>query len=116
MRMAHLLNIQLPAFKRLYVRRVGDRFSLVQKKSQNHSCVFYQDRQCKVYSERPLQCRSYPFWRENLVSRESWERTAEECEGIQSGSPLVPIETIKHFLDEQQKQHPDEFFVPNTDG
>lgn len=111
--MAKFLNLAIPVFKRLYVRRLDQRYLLVEKKSQNHSCVFYQDQKCQVYAARPLQCRAYPFWQENMQSEESWQQAAQECEGITSDAPLVPFETIEKFLHDQRRQNPDEHFVPS---
>ena len=34
------------------------------------------DGRCTAYAERPLQCRTYPFWPELMESREAWEREA----------------------------------------
>lgn len=114
--MANGLSLELPDFKRLYVRRIGSRYALIEKKSDNHSCVFYQNKQCRVYSSRPLQCRAYPFWKENLLSEESWKQTAQECEGIHPGSPIVSLETIEHFLEVQENQNPDEHYVASSDS
>lgn len=109
--MAQFLQITLQVFKRLYARRIGQRYALVERKSQNHSCIFYQNQQCQVYAARPLQCRAYPFWQENLLSEESWKQTAKECEGIQSAAPLIEQEIIEDFLDKQRKLGPEEHFV-----
>lgn len=109
--MAQFLNIDVKKFKRLYVRRVGQQYALVEKKSQNHSCVFYKDSKCQVYAARPLQCRAYPFWQENLLSEKNWKEAAKECEGISVEAPVVPFEKIEEFLQEQRKQCPEEHFV-----
>lgn len=109
--MADFLKLSLKDFKRLYVKKVGQRYSLVEKKTENHSCVFYREKKCQVYAARPLQCRAYPFWKENLLSEESWKQTAQECEGIQADAPLIAQETIEELLEAQQKQGPEEHFV-----
>lgn len=115
-KMARSLKLTLSAFKRLYVRRVGHRFALVEQKSENHSCVFYQDKKCRVYQNRPLQCQTYPFWKENLHSKESWDQAAKTCEGIHPDSTHIPFETIQNFLEEQCKQYPEEHYVPATEN
>ncbi len=111
--MAEFLKITVSDFKKLYVRRLGQKYLLVEKKSDNHSCIFYQDQKCRVYAARPLQCRAYPFWQENVHSEKSWQQTAQECEGIHAEAPLVPFEIIEKWIQEQQKQNPDEHFVSN---
>jgi Fe-S-cluster containining protein len=64
------------------VRRVGRRRSL--RERPNGDCVFYANG-CTIYPVRPRQCRTFPFWPEDLTSRRRWERLARECPGIGRG-------------------------------
>lgn len=41
---------------------------------------------CRAHSSRPTQCRTWPFWPENLTSERAWKVAASECEGIGRGS------------------------------
>ena len=50
----------------------------------NGRCLFY-DRGCRVYTVRPTQCRTWPFWLSNLRSEERWAKTAKACPGIGRG-------------------------------
>jgi hypothetical protein len=111
--MAEFLKISVPDFKKFYTKRLGQKYLLVERKSQGHSCVFYKDNRCQVYAARPLQCRAYPFWKENIHSEESWKQTAHECEGIHDEAPLVPFEAIEKWIQDQRTQNPDEHFVSN---
>jgi hypothetical protein len=77
---------------RRYCRQVGDRFSLRERVSPagQYDCVFLGGepggkRTCGVYSVRPLQCRTWPFWSGNLLSRAVWDKSAEHCHGMNSG-------------------------------
>jgi len=93
---AERLGLDRAAFKRRYTRRVyrkGTRLlSLVER--PNHDCIFFErDRGCTVYQDRPRQCRTWPFWRGIVASRERWDETAEECPGMNRGE-LVPAERI----------------------
>lgn len=40
---------------------------------------------CTVYPARPRQCRTWPFWEENLASPEAWDAVREICPGIGRG-------------------------------
>lgn len=40
---------------------------------------------CTVYAARPMQCRTWPFWEENLASETAWEATKLVCPGIGKG-------------------------------
>lgn len=98
--MAHSLNISLELFKRKYTRRRNNRYALIEKKTQNQEfeCVFLKDKKCQVYQNRPQQCRTFPWWQENLNTEESWKLAAQECEGIHDEAPLVPFSQIVQML------------------
>lgn len=87
--MAQFLAISVELFKRKYVRKRDNRYALVEKKSQNNDCIFLKDKKCQIYHARPLQCRTFPWWKENLNSEESWQHAAQSCEGIHIDAPLV---------------------------
>ncbi|MCC5832026.1 MAG: YkgJ family cysteine cluster protein [Chlamydiales bacterium] len=95
--MARFLDIPLNTFKKLYTRRVGNRYSLLESK-ETYDCIFLKDKKCRLYGARPTQCKTFPWWPQNLNSQEAWEATAQTCEGIDDKANLVDYETI-----EQQK-------------
>lgn len=47
---------------------------------------------CGVYENRPAQCRTWPFWKSNLVSRGAWERAKRTCPGMDKGRAYTPVE------------------------
>lgn len=98
--MASSLQIPLDLFKRKYVRRRGNRYSLTQRKSAtgDYDCVFLKDKKCEVYDARPMQCKTFPWWPENVNSPESWKLTADECEGINKDAPTIPHAEIEKQL------------------
>lgn len=81
------------------LRRVGLRYSLTEK--SNGDCVYLQNingkRQCSIYSVRPLQCRTWPFWTCNLKSSADWAWASENCPGMNNGKKhdYVHIETVR---------------------
>lgn len=98
--MANVLNISLDLFKRKYTRIREQKYALVEKITLNkeYACVFLQDNKCLVYQARPLQCRTFPWWPENLNNPESWALAAQECEGITDQAPIVPYSEIEANL------------------
>jgi Fe-S-cluster containining protein len=78
----------------LHTRLYGGRLSL--SEFANGDCTFFdpKTRGCSIYPARPTQCRTWPFWRSNLESPESWQRTAAGCPGIGHGD-FVPLEAIE---------------------
>jgi hypothetical protein len=56
--------------------------------------VFFAGREgCRVHSDRPRQCRSWPFWSSVVHSRERWREEAAGCPGMDRG-PLHPAARI----------------------
>jgi len=88
-----VLNLSVEEFSKKFVRRVDERYSL--KEHANYDCVFLKDKQCQIYSVRPTQCRTYPFWGRILKSKEAWDTEATVCEGIRPHFPVVDLVTIQ---------------------
>ena len=80
----------------LFTRLIGKRRSL--KERAGGDCVFYDRKQgCTVYPVRPRQCRTWPFWESNAVTKHTWERTCEICPGAGEGE-LISSEEITRRL------------------
>ncbi|MBS0634094.1 MAG: YkgJ family cysteine cluster protein [Verrucomicrobia bacterium] len=97
--MARHLAISVDLFKRRYVRIRNNRLCLVEKKSENNACIFLEGKRCQIYQVRPKQCRTFPWWKENLHSEESWNVAARDCEGINDEAPIVPLSQITEQLE-----------------
>ena len=97
--MAKNLKISSEEFVRKYTRKVGNRLSLIENQ-KNYDCVFLKDKKCLVYEARPSQCKTFPFWKENMSSRKSWDNLSSYCEGIEHpDAPVIPCETIVKALE-----------------
>ena len=105
--MAEKLCISVKDFYALYTRKIGTRWSLTENVlSGKYDCVFL-DRDtkkpsCKLYEARPLQCRTWPFWSENLRSEQAWDRAKKEtpCAGMDTGK-LIPATEIRIIRDQK---------------
>ncbi len=58
------------------------RLTLIEK--SNNDCIFW-DKGCTIYEDRPLQCKSYPFWAHNLINQETWDTVKKSCPGTGHG-------------------------------
>ena len=103
-RLAGHLGIGREDMLRRYCREVSGRISLREKRGVGgtYDCVFLTEvkpprtsrsgeaivqakRVCGVYPARPLQCRTWPFWPENLDSPEAWQVETRKCPGMNTG-------------------------------
>ncbi|MFH0943928.1 MAG: YkgJ family cysteine cluster protein [Planctomycetota bacterium] len=93
---ARLLGIGVLRFEELYcVFEEGDR----QLDMSSGVCPMLKDRRCQIYPARPVQCRTWPFWRSNL-KRTIWHREiAPFCKGVGQGR-LHPLEEIEACAEE----------------
>lgn len=101
--MAQHLGVDEAAFYDQHARKINGHWSLTETHTKHgYDCIFL-DREsvpgkaiCGLYESRPVQCRTWPFWPENLESRRNWEETRRQtpCPGMNAG-PLVPIEDIR---------------------
>jgi Fe-S-cluster containining protein len=94
-RLADHLEITFEEFTRRYVRVVRGRHALTDR--SDGACVFW-DEGCTVYPARPDQCRTFPFWRENVAHSDSWVETAKQCEGVGAGR-LYSLGEIRRLTD-----------------
>ncbi len=62
----------------------------------NYDCIFWK-KTCTIYPVRPFQCRSYPFWKRNLISSREWMKAGSKCPGIDCGR-LYTAEEIERFI------------------
>jgi len=103
-RIAAYLGITPAAFHRQYAHQIDSQWSLNEHKTAyGHDCVFLKRDDagkalCSIYSVRPQQCRTWPFWHENLQTHAAWQRAARTCPGIDHGK-LYPIDQIRIIRD-----------------
>lgn len=86
---ADYMGVSEAELRRKYVRKIAERFSLKERKPSK-DCVFLQPtgvngRGCAIYPVRPSQCRTWPFWAQNLTSPDTWARAGMRCRGINRG-------------------------------
>ena len=81
--MASFLELRLEAFvSKFDVKQSNSDFFSMEAKEGGTCPLLSEDNVCLVQPVKPQQCRSFPFWDELLDDKESWQRAASECEGI----------------------------------
>lgn len=80
----------------------------------DEDCYFLKENRCTIYPVRPLQCRTFPFWTSNFVSKDSLRSLKKECPGSLKGKGEVfshatvvrrTNQTLRNFVDMQEEAH-----------
>ncbi len=81
-KIADFLDIEIDDFKINYLRKVGYRYSLKERVINGEfECIFFNTKakNCSIYDQRPLQCRTFPFWD---YFKKHTDEVVKECPGI----------------------------------
>ncbi len=82
-RIAEFLELSTEDFGKMYLRKVGHRYSLTEKQigEDDYACVFFdtEQKKCQIYPVRPRQCRTFPFWPQ---FKNNEDEVRAECPGI----------------------------------
>lgn len=102
--------------RRKFLRRVGLRITIIEHQDSK-DCIFLQKKNgqktCTIYPFRPSQCRSWPFWPNNLENPDTWSRASKKCPGINRGRfySCEEIEKIKKSRKWWQNQNQADGFL-----
>lgn len=100
---ARFLGLSFESFIARYGRSVDGRLSL-REEPCSRDCVFLAHDSaghslCRIYPVRPAQCRTWPFWPQNLSSSAAWCLAVHRCPGINRG----PMHELEH-IEQQRRQ------------
>lgn len=108
-RLAEHLGLSREVTVRRHCRTINGKLSLKERKTDagKFDCIFLTGipggiRGCGVYEARPLQCRTWPFWPENIDSEETWDAIhAKTCPGMNRGKRYTrsQVERIRDAAD-----------------
>lgn len=100
-RLATHLRMKTAAFTRRYCEKTAGLFHL---REPAKDCAFLQGERCSVYEARPGQCRTWPFWPENM-SRTVWANEVKrDCPGVGVGRLYSVAEIEAHLADEKRRE------------
>jgi len=94
---AKILKVSSELFKKEFL--LWDHGHWMHEVANGDPCAFLVPEGCSIHNGKPIQCRSYPFWKENMTSKSMWSLVGAFCPGIGFGSH-VAITTIRKFLDQ----------------
>lgn len=100
--LSELENLTTEQFIAVYCRWIpsNDGFDYLSfRETAGYKCIFWEEeRGCRVYQARPVQCRTYPFWSHILQSEENWLKEGKKCPGIGEGS----LHTSEEILSQEE--------------
>jgi len=86
---AEYLELSVDDFRQKYCLHSDE---LVYLKMETPDCLFFKNGKCVIYPVRPKQCRTWPFWKDNL-DKETWDNDVKPfCPGIGKGKRFSPEE------------------------
>lgn len=91
-RIAHFTGIPLHDIIEKFLYPFRDSYSI--REDQEGRCFFYNNG-CTIYPVRPNQCRSFPFWLENLRSEKEWRWVSDRCPGIGRGKLYTKMQILE---------------------
>lgn len=97
--LSQCLNMSEAEFREKYTAS-KDIYTIIAKPEED--CLFLKDNHCSVYTARPLQCRTWPFWKTNLA-KNKWERNVlSVCPGTGKGR-LYSKEEIDRISEDESE-------------
>ena len=77
-------KIKIDTFIHRYCDKT-DGFIHLKEKNGHSECQFLQNKKCSIYKARPTQCRTWPFWSENMKPKIWNQDISKFCPGIGKG-------------------------------
>ena len=95
------MDLKVIDFIKLYCDKT-DGFTHFKEKMKNDDCQFLVNKRCSIYKARPTQCRSWPFWGENMQPK-TWNKVISRfCPGIGKGK-IINKEEIEKKIKADKK-------------
>ena len=98
-RLAKFTDLNIHDFIKLYCDKSNGFVHLKERKGIKE-CLFLQNKKCSVYSARPTQCKTWPFWSENMNAK-NWDNDISKfCPGIGKGKLITKKNIEKKIFED----------------
>ena len=95
-KIAKYFNISINLFKKKYCD-YSDGYLHLKEIHSNGNCQFLDNKRCTIYTARPTQCKTWPFWKENMNTKKWNNEIIDFCPGIGKGS-LISFSMIQRKI------------------
>lgn len=107
-RMSRALKLPHSEFLEKYCDETDGHWHL---KNPEQDCPFLDGKRCRIYEGRPQQCRTWPFWPENMNSKTWNQEIVPFCAGIGKGriysydeiQDILKLDTLDSNADERSQ-------------
>jgi len=93
-RMADHLGIYPSQFRKRYVKK-SEGFTVL--RSRKGACIMLSQGRCRAHPNHPRQCRTWPFWPQNLSRHVWYGEVRKRCPGVGKGRRYT-VEEIESIL------------------
>ncbi len=100
-KIAKYLNVSINLFKKKYCE-YSDGYMYLKEININGNCQFLENKKCSIYTARPMQCRTWPFWKENMNTKNWNKELINFCPGIGKGK-LISSSMIQKKINRELK-------------
>ena len=100
-KIAKYFNLTTDLFKKKYCE-FSDDYLHLRELNNNGNCQFLINKKCSIYTARPIQCRTWPFWKENMNAKKWKGEIIDFCPGIGKGK-LISASTIQKKINRELK-------------
>lgn len=97
-RFAKYFGLTTSAFTRKFCSTTEGHIHL---KNPDADCSFLDGKRCSVYEARPSQCRTWPFWPENMNAKAWAKEVTAFCPGVGKGK-VHTRESIEALMAEKK--------------
>ena len=98
-RFSKFFKITQKKFKDKYCQITNGFIHLSEKSKLNGNCIFLKNKKCTVYTSRPSQCRTLPFWKDNMNVKVWNQDISINCPGVGKGK-IIKRKEIDKLLKE----------------
>jgi len=95
-RLALLLQVPTHVFTRRFCEKTDGLYHL---RVLGKQCIFLAAGRCSVYRARPQQCRTWPFWPENMNKKVWFGEVQKDCPGVGAGPRLESRQIEKRLAE-----------------
>jgi Fe-S-cluster containining protein len=81
---SNYLKVSPARMLKQYVKIVKRNFLLRRK---NYKCILLLHNKCLIQSIKPVQCKTWPYWKENYHKRQFKRHVMVKCKGIVAQEP-----------------------------